>query len=58
MFLAVLVGVYCSTTSDQYISYIQDENKFINIKKSGKGTVNQVNDFGLPLKKYGELDRD
>jgi hypothetical protein len=28
------------------------------IKKSGKGTVNRVNDFGLPLKKYGELDRD
>jgi hypothetical protein len=54
---------YRLTSNEQYFSYIQDENKFNNrLKKNlterGKGWVNRVSDFWLPLKLYGELGRD
>jgi hypothetical protein len=54
---------YCLIPSEQYLGYIQDENKFNNIcniktvLNRGKGGVNHVNNFWLPLK-VEELGRE
>jgi hypothetical protein len=48
---------YCLTSSEQYFSYIQDEY-IKSISKWGKGCVNQINDFRLPMNRYGEVRRD
>ena len=46
--------------SKQFLSYIQDENKFNNLLKKKKnryegGMCQPGNNFCLPLEKYGDL---
>jgi len=53
---------YCLTFGEQYFSYIQDENKLINICKLYVAMRDEMGQTGqrrlTPLKKYGELGTD